>query len=73
VGLAKRINASVDKMKQNSVLRETEESGRFEISPVLRLVFDAAQVQAVTAELRALLASGDRLVEDDDESEGDES
>lgn len=55
---AKRINASVTKLKDNSLLRGAREEGRFEISPVLGLVFDAGQVQAVTAELRRL-AAGD--------------
>ena len=64
--LNKRVNASVKKMKENNVLRPTDEDGRFEISPVLRMVFDADEVAAVAAEVRALLQSGGRLVEEDD-------
>lgn len=53
---ARRINASVEKMKNASVLLGTTEDGRFEISPVLGMVFDADEVMAVTRELRALVA-----------------
>ncbi|MDR1266239.1 MAG: DUF4194 domain-containing protein, partial [Propionibacteriaceae bacterium] len=35
VGLARRINASVDKLKNNNILLRAAEEGRFEISPVL--------------------------------------
>jgi hypothetical protein len=71
VGLAKRINASIDKLKNNHILLRSPEEDRFEISPVLRFVFDAAQVAAVTVELRQLIAAGGRLVEADaDEQEG---
>ncbi|MDR1213828.1 MAG: DUF4194 domain-containing protein [Propionibacteriaceae bacterium] len=70
VGLAKRINASIDKLKNNHILLRSPEEDRFEISPVLRFVFDAAQVAAVTVELRQLIAAGGRLVEaDEDEQE----
>ncbi|MBK8460428.1 MAG: DUF4194 domain-containing protein [Micropruina sp.] len=51
---AKRVNASVSKFKDASILRTTNEEDRFEISPVLGLVFDADVVSAVTAELRQL-------------------
>ena len=53
-GYAKRVNASVTKLKDNSILRSTRENDRFEISPVLGLVFDADVVRAVAAELRVL-------------------
>lgn len=53
---AKRVNASVTKMKNNSVLLGTGEDDRYEISPILGLVFDADEVIAVTAELRRLAA-----------------
>lgn len=54
----KRVNASVAKLKDNSILRSTREDDRFEISPVLGLVFDAEVVRAVTAELRGLADTG---------------
>ena len=54
VTFAKRVNASVEKLKKNSVLLSSAEEGRYEISPILAMVFDADQVLAVTRELRAL-------------------
>ncbi|GAB3706493.1 DUF4194 domain-containing protein [Mariniluteicoccus flavus] len=77
---AKRINASVEKMKKASVLLGTAEDERFEISPVLALVFDAEQVQAVTEEIHSLVQATTRALraapdEDmlDDEVDPDES
>ncbi len=58
VALGKRIGASVEKMKKNSILQTTGEEERYEISPILRLIFDASQVSAVTAELVRLVQSG---------------
>lgn len=54
-GFARRINAAVSKMKDHSILLGTGEEDRFEISPVLALVFTADEVLAVTAELKRLL------------------
>lgn len=51
---AKRVNASVSKLKDNSILRSTSEDDRYEVSPVLGLVFDADTVRSVTVELRRL-------------------
>ncbi|MCL2782586.1 MAG: DUF4194 domain-containing protein [Propionibacteriaceae bacterium] len=73
VTMKKRINSSVDKMQENNILQKTSEEGRFEISPVLRLVFDADEVAAVSAELKALTASGGVVVDDDDQVDEDES
>lgn len=56
---AKRVNASISKFKDASILRSTSEEDRFEIFPVLGLVFDADVVTAVSAELR-LLAGEDQ-------------
>ncbi len=64
-GLARRVNASVTKLKEANVLFTTDEPDRFEISPVLRMVFDADEVAAVAAELRLLLSSGESLVEEE--------
>lgn len=55
LGFARRVNAAVSKMKDHSILIGTGEEDRFEISPVLALVFTADEVLAVTAELRRLL------------------
>lgn len=54
-GFARRINAAVSKMKDHSILLGTGEDDRFEISPVLALVFNADEVLSVTAELKRLL------------------
>ncbi|HHV21339.1 MAG TPA: DUF4194 domain-containing protein [Propionibacterium sp.] len=54
-GFARRINSSVSKMKEHSILLGTAEEDRFEISPVLALVFTADEVLSVTAELKRLL------------------
>lgn len=54
VGFARRVNASVEKLKNASVLLSTGEEERYEVSPILGMVFDADEVLAVTAELRAL-------------------
>lgn len=70
VTFAKRVNASVVKLKNNSVLLTTDEEDRFEISPILGLVFDADEVIAVTAELGRLVAGDDAGV-DDETDEGE--
>lgn len=51
---AKRVNASVSKFRDASILRGTSEEDRFEISPVLGLVFDADAVRVITTELQRL-------------------
>ena len=55
VGFARRVNASVEKLKNANVLLGTGEEERYEVSPILGMVFDADEVLAVTAELRALV------------------
>lgn len=54
-GFVRRVNAAVSKMKDHSILLGTGEEDRFEISPVLALVFTADEVLSVTAELKRLL------------------
>jgi hypothetical protein len=53
-GFAKRINASWTKLVKYGILAPTSTDGRFEISPVLRLVFSAEQIAAVRAEYSRL-------------------
>ncbi len=55
-GYAKRINASWTKLVKYGILATTSTEGRFEISPVLRLVFGAEQIAAVQAEYTRLAA-----------------
>jgi hypothetical protein len=78
---ARRINASVEKLKRASVLLAASEAERYEVSPILAIVFDADEVTAVTREVHGLreelaarstarYAAGDPddpEVEDDDE------
>lgn len=45
----KRIHASVEKIKKHSILRKIRASeNRFEISPTLKLLFSAEEIQALT-------------------------
>ena len=54
-GFMRRVSSSIDKLKRASLLRETDVPERYEISPVLALVFSADEVAAVAAEYRRLL------------------
>lgn len=56
-GFDDRIGAAVNKMKKNSVLLPTDDEERWEVSPVLALVFGPDEVAAVTRELERLVAS----------------
>jgi len=45
----KRIHASIEKIKKHSILRKIRSSeGRFEISPTLKLLFSAEEIQVLT-------------------------
>lgn len=69
-GFRKRINASWEKMKKYSLISAADTAGRFEVSPVLRQLFDADEVALVEAEYQRLLAAGsdqDSDAEADDE------
>lgn len=56
-GFDDRITASINKMKANSVLLGVkDDDDRWEISPVLGLVFGADEVAAVTADLERMAA-----------------
>lgn len=69
-GFAKRINASWNKMDGLGILQRTATShvdGRFEISPVLRLIFGPEQIQAVREEYARLRGEQtDEATNDDD-------
>ena len=58
-GFMRRVSSSIDKLKRASLLRETDVPERYEISPVLALVFSADEVAAVSAEYRRLLGEDD--------------
>lgn len=53
-GFSKRINASWTKMVKFGLLAPTSTEGRFEVSPVMRLVFGPEEIAAVRAEYRRL-------------------
>jgi len=58
-GFAKRVHASIEKIKKHSILQKIRASDdRFEISPTLKLLFSAEEIQALT-ELYRRMASGD--------------
>jgi hypothetical protein len=61
---AKRINAAVTKMRDNGILRATSTEARFEVSPVLRILFPPEQIAALTE-------AYDRLGEPDAQDSGD--
>lgn len=74
---ARRINSSVEKLKRASVLLATSEAERFEVSPILAIVFDADEVTAVTREVQGLrdevaARSTARYAAGEPETEGDE-
>ncbi|ADC63347.1 DUF4194 domain-containing protein [Allochromatium vinosum] len=48
-GFVKRIHASIEKIKKHSILQKIRSSeDRFEISPTLKLLFSAEEIQALT-------------------------
>lgn len=61
----KRILASIEKIKKNSILRKIRSSDdRFEIAPTLKLLFSAEEIQALTR-IYQEMAAGDETVEHD--------
>jgi hypothetical protein len=60
-GFRKRINASWEKMKNYSLVSAADTPGRFEVSPILRQLFDADEVALVEAEYRRLLDDREEL------------
>lgn len=55
----KRINASIEKIKKHSILRKIRSSeDRFEISPTLKLLFSAEEIQALTGIYRDMNTAG---------------
>lgn len=75
-GFARRIEASWTKMEKYGILLRTATSatdGRFEISPVLRLIFGPEQIQAVRDEYASMRAGQTDTGEDlTDEEHGQE-
>jgi hypothetical protein len=62
-GFVKRIQASIEKIKKHSILQKIRASeDRFEISPTLKLLFSAEEIQALT-HLYQRMAAGEALAE----------
>lgn len=51
----KRFTAAWNKLKSYSIIASTPTEGRFEVSPVLRIIFSSEEIAAVTESFRALL------------------
>src|SRR5699024_10352685 len=68
-GFTKRVTGAIEKMKKYSVLRAIRGSdGRYEVSPTLKLLFSAEEVQALGAVYRSLLDDGDTATADQDDA-----
>lgn len=66
VAAQKRISAAIDKMKKNTILQAIRGAERrFEVSPTLRLLFNADDVQAMAAAYRALAGQDEAVGEED--------
>jgi len=58
-GFAKRVHASIEKIKKHSILQKIRASDdRFEISPTLKLLFSAEEIQALS-DLYKRMAAGE--------------
>ena len=63
----KRLHASIEKIKKHSILRKIRASdNRFEISPTLKLLFSAEEIQALTRIYRDRQAPGAASVPEDE-------
>ena len=58
-GFLKKLEASWSKFIKAAILLPTEDEGRFEVSPVLALIFNAEEIEAVQAEYQALATEDD--------------
>lgn len=65
-GFAKRINASVNRMKTFSLLSNTETEERLVISPVLRSLFDPETVSTIKAEYERFRPGADAPSDESD-------
>jgi len=75
-GFAKRVHASVEKVKKHNILQKIRASDdRYEISPTLKLLFSAEEIQTLTA-LYLRMAAGEAVAGKQppaDEDDGDEA
>lgn len=62
-GFEKRIRASIEKVKKHSILRKIRSTDdRFEISPTLKLLFSAEEIQTLTR-IYQQMTTGDELAD----------
>jgi len=74
-GFVKRVHASIEKIKERSILQKIRSSDeRFEVSPALKLIFSAEKIQALTKLYKSMAAgelpeehSGEQSLEDGEE------
>lgn len=71
-GFAKKVHAAIEKIKKHSILQKIRASNdRFEISPTLKLLFSAEEIQALTGLYKGM--ANDVLAMDSNETDvGDE-
>jgi len=61
-GFEKRIHASIEKIKKHSILRKIRSTDdRFEISPTLKLLFSAEEIQTLTRVYQKMTTGGEQL------------
>jgi len=74
-GFVKRVHASIEKIKKHSILQKIRSSeDRFEISPTLKLLFSAEEIQALT-HLYQRMAAGEtpaQLAQTESDEEADQ-
>ena len=51
----KQFTASWNKMKRNSIVIDTPTEGRYEVSPVLRIIFSGEEIAAITESFLSLI------------------
>ncbi|EPJ88288.1 DUF4194 domain-containing protein [Pseudomonas sp. CFII68] len=72
-GFTKRIYASIEKIKKHSILQKIRASeNRFEVSPTLKLLFSAEEIQALTR-LYLDMAAGDIPMGEETAEPGEET
>jgi len=70
-GFAKRIHASIEKFKERSILQKMLRSeDRYEVSPTLKLLFSAEEIQALTG-LYKRMADGELSINEEQNEEDD--
>ena len=70
----KRIHASIEKIKKHSILRKIRSSeDRFEISPTLKLLFSAEEIQALTRIYHDMRAPNASSEQDDEMQSGEDN